>query len=575
MCGWMVSNYTSGNIASAMKKLAHRGPDSQKYDIVNDLLLAHTRLAVLHLDEKSNQPLSIDNNRYWLIYNGEIYNFKELRDELLREGLCSEIDLPESDTHLLAQYLKHKGLERTVKRLQGMYAFMFLDKVTGNVSIARDPLGIKPLYFVSTDNGITFGSTAKAVAAYNELDMKLNDLSLFAFRKFGFIPDAVNLFSDITIFPAGGNYFGKLDCFDIVSVTKYKLIDLFDVPQKKTDIKKIELAIKNTVKKHLISDVDIGVLLSGGIDSGALLQYSKREVPDTKAITIYYDEFKNSHNDELTTAELVAKALKVMHITQKVTVTDFLLDLQNIAKKMDRPTIDGINVWFATKVAKENKIKVVLSGVGVDEFFGGYQTLKMLKTVNRFSILKPIILPLACLFKANKKVQKLFDILNYNNSFLAQYLQKRALRTDAQMQESFGYSVKEVQDYMQEILNIYNHGEISNLYHTRGSGVAVAYLETIIYMRSQLLLDGDWSSMGQSVELRTPFVDLQFLKSINAYLEDQSCKGKRNFIEATGRAAAPRKRGSKTGFGIPIDTWIKKSSTFKKKNWIDQVETFF
>lgn len=575
MCGWLFSVSSSGDLVSARQSLSFRGPDATNEVFVNDLLFMHTRLAILDLDQRSNQPVSSSNGRYWLVYNGEIYNFSELRQELIESGELSKLDLPESDTLLLLNYIILKGFEYTLQKIQGMFSFLFFDRDTGQIGIARDPLGIKPLYFNFSNLKLTCGSTYKAICGYTGIKDKVSDFALYSYRKFGFIPDRVSICPEVDLFPAGGFYYGKPQDFSPSKIVKYDLLKIFDVSQKKTNVAEINQAINNTIKKHLVSDVDVAVFLSGGVDSGALLKIASEFKPQTQAITVHFNEFTGSKSDELLHARKVASDLDVKHFYRTINIDEFSNDLQTVNQKIDRLSIDGMNVWYAAKLAKESKIKVALSGVGVDELFGGYQTQKIILSVNRLKKFRCLIRLLSRIRPKSRIVNKLNDILKHKGTLLGQYLQKRALSTDVDLIDRYGYSQEILENNFRMILDLYAMEDIEKLREARSDGVAVAYLETVFYLRSQLLLDSDWASMAQSIELRTPFVDLEFFRQISPYIQDQVGKSKANFTKACKLQTNQIRKGQKTGFGIPINHWLKNLKIKNVRSWLEYVEAYF
>jgi asparagine synthase (glutamine-hydrolysing) len=575
MCGWLFSAKSDGDLVSARESLSYRGPDATSEVIVDDLLFMHTRLAILDLDQRSNQPVSSVNGRYWLVYNGEIYNFMQLRQELIESGELSSSELPESDTLLLLNYIILKGFEYTLQKIQGMFAFLFFDRDTCEIGIARDPLGIKPLYFNFSNLKLTCGSTYKTISAYTGIKAKVSDFALYSYRKFGFVPDRVSMCPEVGLFPAGGYYYGKPQDFSPAKIVKYDLLQIFDVSQKKTNLSDINRSINNTIKKHLVSDVDVAVFLSGGVDSGALLKIASEFQSKTQAITVHFNEFTGSKSDELLHARKVASDLNVKHFHRTINIDEFSKDLQSVNQRIDRLSIDGMNVWYAAKLAQESKIKVALSGVGIDELFGGYQTQQVIMSVNRLRKIKCIIRLLSRIRPKCRIVNKLNDILKYERTFLGQYLQKRALTTDAELIDRYGYSQDILENNFRMILDLYGLEDIEKLRKARSDGVAVAYLETVFYLRSQLLLDADWASMAQSIELRTPFVDLEFFGQIIPYIQDQVGKSKANFIKACNLQTNQIRRGKKTGFGIPINYWLKNLNIKDAKSWLEYVEAYF
>jgi asparagine synthase (glutamine-hydrolysing) len=330
----------------------------------------------------------------------------------------------------------------------------------------------------------------------------------------------------------------------------------------------VRKAVSESVKKHLISDVPVGVFLSGGIDSGAIAGL----VQDTgfqnmKGITVSFAEFANKHEDESPIAAFVSKKYGFQHHVRQVTKEEFEADLPRILAAMDQPSLDGINTWYATKAVKELGLKVVLSGVGGDELFYGYPSFSQIpKLVKNMNIAHKIpaatsVIDLLMSAKSKRSNNLRWNYLSQaGRSFFGAYWLRRGVYTPEQLGELMGTELahEALKEFEIEDLIKSQTGSLS-----ADAGASVGQMESMIYLRNQLLRDSDWASMDHSVELRTPLVDAWLLRDLAAVLRSfNTYRGKELLANSPkyplDQFIIDRK---KTGFGIPLGLWLKTAAT--------------
>tara|TARA_B110000503_G_scaffold23182_1_gene36089 strand:- start:1078 stop:2898 length:1821 start_codon:yes stop_codon:yes gene_type:complete len=549
-------------IQKMCNQMYRRGPDHRGYwfDENYNIGLGHNRLAIIDLSEQANQPIISICNRYVIVFNGEIYNYKELKQELI---ILGETFQTNSDTEILLKLYILNGKKMLLK-LRGMFAFAIWDKKQELVFLARDPYGIKPLYWSFVDGGILFASQVKALLSTGIVNKKRNLKGKLGFWLLGSVPETETWFQDIKCLKSG-HYCTFSMANKKITISKY--IDINNIwlqanhkKQKKNDVQKlINNALKNTVKNHLVSDVPIGVLLSGGIDSATLISHLVDLKQDIQAITISFKEYTNSKIDEVPRAKKISKYYNIKHHIRIVTKEEFLKDLPEILVAMDQPSIDGINTWYACKAAAELKLKVVLSGIGGDELFFGYPSffqvpvlvnfLNILKIIPGYKFLIKIITYIFIYLTKNRKWDYLYQ---YGSNLYSAYWLKRGIFNVSEIKRIEKIKNDEKINIKELIKSLV--GKLS-----KNKIMAVGQMESQVYLRNQLLRDSDWASMYHGVELRTPLVDyflLNELKDIIFYFKKYN--GKEMLANSADKKLPDYiTKSYKTGFSIPVGKWIK------------------
>src|SRR5215472_638304 len=335
--------------------------------------LGHRRLSVLDLSDRAAQPMLSDDESLVIVFNGEIYNYPELRAELEADGVRFRTT---SDTEVLLHLYARDGT-KMVNRLRGMFAFAVWDDVRRSIFLARDPYGIKPLY--TADDGWTFrfASQVKALLAGGQVSRDPEPAGIVGFHLFGSIPEPFTLYREIRSLPAGHTQWVDAagpreprafsNLAEVLAKGATNQVSSADVSER------VRSGILDSVRAHLVADVEVGIFLSAGIDSGALLgtmrDAGQREI---RAITLAFDEFRGTSEDEAPLAALVCKQYEARHTVRHLREQEFVQDLPAILEAMDQPSIDGVNTWFVSKAAREAGLKVAISGLGGDELLGGY-----------------------------------------------------------------------------------------------------------------------------------------------------------------------------------------------------------
>jgi asparagine synthase (glutamine-hydrolysing) len=542
-----------------------RGPDAVGYwsDPQTGLNLGHRRLSIIDLDTRADQPMSADDGRHVIVFNGEIYNFRELRRSLEGRG---ETFRTQSDTEVLLK-LYHREGEAMLSRLRGMFAFAIWDRQTRSVFLARDPYGIKPLYIARGRQGWLFASQVKALLASGLVDRAPDPIGQMSFWLLGSVPEPRTWFRDISALAAGswcrlahdGTLTGPHRYWDIADAWR-------EAPECRAAAAEVQevvrAAVAESVRQHLVADVPVGVFLSGGIDSGSLAGLMKDcGAASIQGVTIAFNEFKGKHEDEVPAAGAIARRYGIRHHVRTVTRQEFEADLPNILSSMDQPSIDGINTWFASKAVAELGLKVVISGVGGDELFYGYPSFRQLPAlVSRWKMLSAFpgmrtVANLALAQMARRSGNARWHWLTRQaGSLYGAYWLRRGLFTPDELPGLMGPEL--AGEALREM-------DPATLVESLAGSLpadpmaAVGQIESMAYMRNQLLRDSDWASMAHSVELRTPLVDAWLLRDLMPVL--------RSFGRLKGKAmlaASPALPLSdeiinrvKTGFGVPLGMW--------------------
>lgn len=564
-------------------RMQARGPDGagQWSDPEAGVGLGHRRLAIIDLDNRAAQPMHSSCGRFVIVYNGEIYNFAQLRDERLAAGDTMHTS---SDTEVLLAMYAAEG-EAMLRKLRGMFAFVIWDRVAKRAFAARDPYGIKPLYYATSPQGILFASQVKALLAAGIVSREPDLTGQAGFWLLGSVPEPRTWYKSIRCLPAG-------HCVSLQDGGIGEPRSYWDIgqawreggdgaPPSDPEIReRVAVALRASVAHHLVSDVPVGVFLSGGIDSGALAGLMvEAGAQSLEGVTIAYDEYAGSPRDEAPVAARIAAHYGIRHHVRRVTRQEFLNDLPRILRAMDQPSIDGINTWYASKAVAERGLKVVVSGVGGDELFQGYASFRELpRLVAGWSALSR--LP-----GARYSARRLGEILagrsgnsrwrhavDWAASLPAAWWLRRSIRGPEELAELMGA----------EQAATALRGFDADAWTQRMSGalpsdarLALGQIESTTYLRNQLLRDSDWASMDHSVELRTPLVDAWLLNEVRDLLPYfHRFPGKRLLAHAPARSLPDAViERPKTGFGIPLERWLPSPSGGRSvsRTWASEV----
>jgi len=551
-----------------------RGPDGvgDWYSQDERVGLGHCRLTIIDLSERGAQPMMNANGKLVVTFNGEIYNYRQLRASLETRGHTFRT---QTDTEVLLHLYAEKG-EEMVHDLRGMFAFALWDAEKSALLLARDPYGIKPLYYADDGWTLRFASQVKALLAGGKISRDPEPAGWVGFCLFGSVPEPFTTYQEIRALPAGSTlwvdrvgthqtkqYFSIADTYCRAEAAGSPIND----EDQQHDARD---ALLDSVRHHLVADVPVGAFLSSGIDSGALVGLM-RDVgqQEIQTVTVAFEEFRGMREDEAPIAAEIASRYGTRHTTRVVTEQEFRNDLPRILEAMDQPTIDGLNTWFVSKAARELGLKVAISGLGGDELFGGYSSfrdvplwVRTLAIPGQVPALGDLTLYLLTRGFPQSLNPKAAGLLKYGGNYAGAYFLCRGLFMPWELQAVLG---AEIARLGLRRLSPIRHIETVLKPRPKTSFGKVAVLESSMYMRNQLLRDTDWSSMAHSLEVRVPLVDVELLRHM-ALVTTKRRSLSKHLLGNSPRVPLPRKviERPKTGFGTPIQTWLQRDTRIQQ-----------
>ena len=534
--------------------MSKRGPDASGSWVHknNHVGLTHRRLSIIDLSINGNQPMFLNGEEIAIVFNGEIYNYHELRENLINKGFKF---LTNTDTEVLL-HLYHKYGVSMLKHLRGMFSFAIWDDRDGSLFIARDHFGIKPLYFYDDGKKIIFSSQVKSLLSYaGGIDISPDPSGYVGFLLLGSVPDPHTLYKKIRALPAASYLLIKSG---IVTQREYWALKDLLLSQDNSNNSNNSISISNyieeSVSAHLISDVPLGVFLSGGLDSSIISSICALKSQLISGVTVGFTEYLKTNYDEVPPASKIARFLNMNHMVRYQNLSDFTKIKKQLLFDMDQPTIDGINTYFVSSMAKELGMKAALSGIGADEWFGGYSSFSDLPKLVMMPKLNWLSHDCSIMVKCIPKTwsPKYASLLEYCGSWSGSYLLKRGLFLPWEL---YKFLDKEFVDEGLANLALVDRLEdtVSGL---KNAALKTTALELTWYMRNQLLRDADWAGMANSLEIRTPFVDIELAKKLMGTKKNIATKDKRilrkDFADYLPREVLCKK---KTGFSVPISMW--------------------
>lgn len=549
-------------IVTAMRDhMTARGPDGAGLWESDDkrLCFGHRRLTIIDLSEAGAQPMRSADARLTLTFNGEIYNYQALRAALEARGRHF---VSHSDTEVLLHLYAEYGLAMFA-HLRGMYAFALWDEERRQLLLGRDPYGIKPLYYADDRGCVRFASQVKALLRDLDLPRDPDPAGLTGFHLFGSVPEPFTLYRAIKTCPAGS--YVLADESGVAEPVRHSCIaEAIAAAAPRMNERGAQAALLDSVRAHLVADVEVGAFLSGGVDSGALIGLMRDAGQDRiRALTLGFDELAGTPADETPVAAETARLYGVEHHVRMVGAPEFEADLPAIFAAMDQPSVDGVNSWFVSKATRELGLKVALSGIGGDELLAGYSTFRTIPRTRRLA--GPIAgLPLAgpiarrllhslapALVRKNPKIAGLFDL---SGSWAGTYLLRRALLLPFELGGAMDPAM--AREGLERLRPLELIG--ATIAPDPGSDIKrVAALESSLYLRNQLLRDADWAGMAHSLEIRVPLVDYVLLGQIAGLVGAMPVgEGKRLLADAPSRPLpASVVNKPKTGFSVPVASW--------------------
>ena len=536
----------------------HRGPDFTDIYLDSTVCLGHNRLAIIDLDSKSNQPFVSNDENLVLVYNGEIYNFLELKKQLSKSYKFKT----ESDTEIIIAAYNIWGIEMICK-FNGMFSFALWDKTKEELFLCRDRFGIKPLYYLEINQSIIFSSSLKAVKSLYAEDLNVKEDDLLDFIQYGTVHQPNTILERVKSVPRAS--------FLKISNQETKIFEywnLFEntIPSKpvKEPLKNIEKLILESVENRLISDVPYGIFLSGGIDSSILVAAaSKVSNQNTNTFSVV---FKEKGFDERKFSRMMASKYKTNHFELELNPDDILHQIEEPFKFMDHPSVDGINTFFISKQVHQKGFKMALSGAGSDELFAGYPVFKQVFELENKKWLYSFPPQLRNLFgkllikqKQSLKSKKMAEILNLKLLQLPYFypIFRKILTNDA---------ISKLTDMRNISYENYPFkwglSEIGS--KKRGSRYPliskISALEIETYLQNVLLRDADQMGMANSLEIRVPFLDhnlVEYVLSLPNELKFPSSAKKLLIDSTNGWIPDEIIHRKKMGFVLPWESWMK------------------
>jgi len=532
----------------AVKSLHHRGPDGSGYKIYSNCAFGHTRLSILDIDERSNQPFCSEDGRYTLVFNGEIYNYQVLRNRLIEEGIQFRTS---SDTEVLFQLLIQKG-EEALHLLDGFFAFAFYDALENDMLIGRDRLGIKPLIVYEDAKSLIFSSELASLYTF-EIDKTLDQEALNAYFAFTYIPAPKTILKYARKLLPGSLI--RIKNETLVERNYYKPSAQLSALTYEESKSKIRAGLTASVHNRLVSDVALGSFLSGGLDSSIIAALAIQNKPDLKTFSIGFD---HPFFDESKYAIELAKHIGSQHFDFKLNQEDFSENFTSFLDTIDEPFADSSAfAMYMLSIKTKEHVTVALSGDGADELAGGYRKHFAEFQTRQFSTIKKIGLKIAASLgrslpvsrsgkwgDLNRKLQKLARGLNHSPA--TRYWNWCQFIPSDDRQKLLGKS------YL-KLVNPFTHHKFDGL-----NEVLKADQEMVL--PNDMLKKVDLMSMSQGLEVRTPFLAHDFVELMNSLPETYKLNkegGKRILRDSFGdllpRSILDR---SKKGFEIPIKEWL-------------------
>ena len=558
-------------VGKMVEAMGHRGPDGRgvvRCTSTDELgrpvpTLGHARLSIIDLSERGRQPMASPRRPIWVTYNGEIYNFQELRRMLEHDGCAFH---SESDTEVLLQGYEKWG-RAVVDRLRGMFAFAIWDGTTGELLLARDRLGIKPMYVYRDSRCLLFASEVRALLASGVVPRRLDLVALDQFLAYQSVPAPRTLVRDVAMLRAGRTVLAgasgsseEREYWDPASraSTEAKTVDRLAATRRIHDL------LAESVRLHLVSDVPVGVFLSGGIDSGALVSLIRQAgiAPRTFTVTC-----PATTEDEGPAARSVAEAFETDHSEIVLQPDDLCRELPIALSGVDHPSGDGINTFIVAKAVRQAGLKVALSGLGGDELFGGYPSFRRLGRLvpySRFWAYAPPEIRAAAasavrtLGGSSIASGKTAALLESDGSLPQMFPVMRQVFSRPERQSLLGHArtdaISEADPYIALLEDA--RSRLAGL----GTLASISYAEARTYMHDVLLRDADQMSMRHGLEVRVPLLDhvlVEYLMGLSDETRGDTSSPKALLVESLGAPLPSVCLGPKRGFVLPFEAWMR------------------
>jgi asparagine synthase (glutamine-hydrolysing) len=546
----------SGIVSSIVRSMHHRGPDAEKMMIISDsptVVLGHSRLAIIDLSPAGSQPMTDKLSGNTIVYNGELYNFRILKKEL--EDLGHQF-ISQSDTEVVLKSYSEWG-QGCCKKFRGIFAFAIWDMHRQKLFIARDPMGVKPFYYFLSEGKLVFASEVRALLASEVIPRKLDFSGLESYLAYGSVQEPFTMINGVRSLPPGHNAFYNNS--DGLALTRYWEPAKNTLAHSESEIREIvHESLKETLKMQLVSDVPLGIFLSGGIDSSAIVSLVRQVY--NGHIKTFSIIFEDPVFDERKYAKMVSDANSTDHLELELTSKIIVDNLKVAINDFDQPSLDGLNTWFVSKLVKEAGLTVALSGVGGDELFvgyGGFKKALMMEQVQPALSFFPKSLGKFLLKHSQKEqIRRTGEMMGFKHPgyFLSRKVFSSCQRSQL-LKDSFLISDDWFDTCFRDLIS---EGKTLN-----GKLTQISYYELRSYMLSTLLRDTDQMSMAHSLEVRVPLIDpeiVQLLLSVPDRFKKNKKSAKPLLVAAAGKGIPEECiNRPKQGFSFPFDQFFKES----------------
>ena len=552
-------------IRGMLKSIHHRGPDDQGVFIndQNGIALGHARLSILDLSQNGHQPMIDEKTGVVLVYNGEVYNFPVIKKELESLGIYFKSS---SDTEVILQAYITWGIQ-SFKKLDGMFAFAIFDPKENKLFLVRDFAGIKPLYYANLDTGLFFASEIKALLASTQIPSELSYETLSKYLSYGQTCSNNTLYQNIHKLPSG--CFLELDletktkkitpywsAIDYLNKTKYSEYS------EQAAAKKIQTTLEDSVQSQLISDVPIGICLSGGIDSSAITAFASRHYPGKlKTFSVDFDFMADG--SEIPMANFVAETFKTDHETFQISGKN----IEHIVRKSiswhDEPFGDAANIplFLISERLKQSNIKVVLQGDGGDELFAGYAHYQRAQFLSHLRILRPLVKPFFPLIPNTdflSRAKSYFDSMTDKDPAL---MHAAMLTTDRKDRSSLNWLSPSLREKLKLLDPFNSYRDLYQISKEADAPQRMLYMDYMLLLQHQFLEKVDRPTMANSVEVRVPFLGKSVVELALSLPSRYKVHGKEKkyLLRESLRGIVPNKilDAPKKGFGVPFNHWLK------------------
>lgn len=567
MCGILGTVTNNRNASSlfrnALQTLSHRGPDSEgvKEFIIstNKLILGQKRLAIIDLNPQANQPMVDHSGQLVITFNGEIYNYQELKLVLKKKGHTFKTA---SDTEVILEGYKEYGLG-VVKKLRGMFAFGLYDKKLNKLILARDHFGKKPMYYYHDKDTFVFGSEVKALVTFlkNKQPLTIDQQAVIKFLMYGYIPSPKSIYNEIKKLPAATAF--EIDLTSVTITKKYRFWEPEDIALDTisfTDaVKKTDGLLRDAVKKRLIADVPVGSFLSGGIDSSLVTTIASEFHPGIETFSVVYTD---KEFDESKYVKMVGDSLSIKYNLVNFKDSFAVPLLREVLSFMDEPMADA-SLLPTTFIAKQTrkKVTVALSGDGGDELFGGYPKYNAQQLFNN---------------------QLLFYVLSAGNSKIVDYLPISPIKKNIYKKLLSGTTMESYSRHFVWGSGGFTFSELDKLFRDNSlkseseifseskhffetfkqadAGNRILFLDAMVQLPDWYLVKADRGSMSQSLEVRSPFLDVDLAEFVMALPSKYKYSMNKNkiLLKEIAKEYLPREviDRKKMGFGLPLNKWL-------------------